>query len=80
MKLKITLLRAFLSVIVVMLFSVAQAQTARVTGRVMADDDKLPLPGVTIQVKGKTTSVQTATDGTYAIQAGKEDILVFRFI
>lgn len=80
MNLKITLLRALFSVIAVMLCTVAQAQTTRITGLVLSDDDKKPLPGVTILVKGKNTSTQTASDGTYAIQASTGDVLVFRSI
>jgi len=80
MKSRTTFLRALFTVMAVLLFTAAQAQTARITGRVLGNDDQQPLPGVTIQVKGKTTSVQTATDGTYAIQASQGDILVFRFI
>lgn len=80
MNLKITFKRSLLSVIALLLFTVVQAQTTRITGRVLSDDDKQPLPGVTILVKGKTISTQSAADGTYSIQAGNGDILVFRSI
>ncbi len=80
MNLKITLMRSLFSVIALLLFTVTQAQTPRITGRVLSDDDKQPLPGVTIQVKGKSISTQTATDGTYSIQSSSGDVLVFRFI
>jgi TonB-dependent SusC/RagA subfamily outer membrane receptor len=80
MKSKITFLRCLFSVIAILLFTVAQAQNARVTGRIVSDDDKLPLPGVTVQVKGKAALAQSDADGAYSIEASANDILVFRFI
>lgn len=80
MKSKNTLLRCLFSVLALLLFTVAQAQTGRITGRIISEDDKLPLPGVTVQVKGKSTLAQTNAEGAYSIEASTNDILVFRFI
>lgn len=80
MKSKNTLLRCLFSVIALLLFTVAQAQTGKITGRVVSDDDKLPLPGVTVQVKGKATLSQTDANGDYSIAAGQGDVLLFRFV
>ena len=80
MKSKNTYLRCLFSVIALLLFTVAQAQTGRITGRVISEDDKLPLPGVTIQVKGKSAATQTNAEGAYSIEASANDILVFRFV
>ncbi|MBP9600701.1 MAG: carboxypeptidase-like regulatory domain-containing protein, partial [Lutibacter sp.] len=44
------------------------------------DSDNLPLPGVTILVKGTTKGAQTDFDGNYTIKATKGDKLVFSFI
>jgi len=53
------------------------AQT--VSGTVI-DDDSMPLPGVTIVVKGTTTGTTTDFDGNYSISASNGDVLVFSFV
>ncbi|SIO13383.1 SusC/RagA family TonB-linked outer membrane protein [Chitinophaga niabensis] len=62
--------------------SKAQAQTppATVTGRVLETGTNLPMPGVTIAVKGTTRKVYSDDNGRYAINAGPNDVLVFSFI
>ncbi|WP_276480962.1 SusC/RagA family TonB-linked outer membrane protein [Paraflavitalea pollutisoli] len=45
----------------------AFSQTRTVTGRVTGSTDNLPLPGVTITVKGTSVSKQSADDGTFSI-------------
>lgn len=44
------------------------------------DIEGKPLPGATITVVGTTRGVITDTDGTYSIEAGPRDKLVFSFI
>ena len=56
------------------------AQSRTVTGTVTGKDDRLPLPGVSVKVKGTTTGVQTTTNGTYSITAPANSTLVFSFI
>jgi len=57
------------------------AQTVQITGKVTSSDDGLPLPGVSVNVKGTTIGVATATDGTYTIQVpANSAILEFKFI
>ncbi|MDP9079584.1 MAG: TonB-dependent receptor [Bacteroidota bacterium] len=56
------------------------AQTQRVTGRIIGADDSKPLPGVNIKIKGTTTGVVSAVDGTYAINAKTGDVLVFSYV
>lgn len=67
----------FLSVFVVQpVFS----QSVTVTGKV-TDGSNVALGGVTVQVKGTTTSTQTANDGTYSITApGPNSTLVFTYV
>ncbi|RIJ50404.1 SusC/RagA family TonB-linked outer membrane protein [Maribellus luteus] len=56
------------------------AQQKSVTGSVK-DESNIPLPGVTVMVKGTTNGTITNTDGTYSINVpGEEAILVFTFI
>ena len=56
-----------------------QAQPA-VTGRVLETGTNLPMPGVTIAVKGTTRKVYSDDNGRYSINAGPNDVLVFSFI
>jgi TonB-linked SusC/RagA family outer membrane protein len=50
-----------------------------ITGTVV-DDKGVPLPGVSIQIKGTTKSVATSNEGTFSISADQGAILVFRYI
>ncbi|MBS9522735.1 TonB-dependent receptor [Litoribacter alkaliphilus] len=51
-----------------------------ITGVVRDAEDNLPLPGVTVQVKGTTRGTITDLDGQYSINASVGETLVFRFI
>ncbi len=44
------------------------------------DETGQPLPGVTVQVKGKTTAVGTDVNGAFTISAGRADILHISFV
>jgi TonB-linked SusC/RagA family outer membrane protein len=59
-----------------MQFSFAQEKT--VTGTVT--EGGLPLPGVSVVVKGTTRGTQTDMDGNYTIKAKTGEVLVFSFI
>ncbi len=59
--------------------SASQDQNDRIKGKV-TDQEGRPLPGVTITIVGTTRGVITDTDGTYSIEAGSGDKLVFSFI
>ena len=57
-----------------------QLQSVIVTGKVI-DDKKLPLPGVTVLLKGTTTSVATDINGNYKITVPDiKGTLIFSFI
>ena len=54
--------------------------TKIVKGRVL-DEEKLPLPGVSVKVKGKAGSTVTDADGNYSISVSQQsDILTFAFV
>jgi TonB-linked SusC/RagA family outer membrane protein len=56
------------------------AQNRTVTGTVTAKDDGLPIPGVTVKIKGTTTGVQTGTNGKFTISVPSGGVLVFSFV
>lgn len=59
--------------------TVSVAVQNSVTGKV-TDDFDLPLPGVSILIKGTTTGVMTDFDGKFTIDAKPEDILVMSYV
>ncbi len=59
----------------------AQAQTREVSGVVKSGEDNLPLPGVSILLKGTTTGTVTDVDGIFRISVpSDESVLLFSFI
>jgi TonB-linked SusC/RagA family outer membrane protein len=74
--------RGMYCLMALLLFSVtAFSQTRTVTGKVINSEDKQPLPGVTVTVKGSTTSTQTGGDGSYSITVpASAKALIFSFV
>ncbi|MDR6783795.1 ferric enterobactin receptor [Pedobacter africanus] len=62
------------------LFMQTFAQQKTITGKVTSSDDGLPIPGVSVKVKGTQTVTQTRSTGQYVIEAKAGDILVFSYI
>lgn len=61
--------------------SLVMAQTVQITGTVTSSDDGLPLPGVTIFVKGTTLGALTDIAGKYFLSVPiKNKTLVFSYI
>ncbi|MCC8424400.1 SusC/RagA family TonB-linked outer membrane protein [Mucilaginibacter sp. UR6-11] len=56
------------------------AQNRTVTGTVTAKDDGLPIPGVTVKIKGASVGVPTDVNGKFSISAPENATLVFSFI
>ena len=57
----------------------AQAQT--VTGTVTGSDDGMPIPGVSVFVKGTTVGTVTQPDGTYSLRVPDDaETIVFSFV
>ncbi|MGA9639579.1 SusC/RagA family TonB-linked outer membrane protein [Flavobacterium sp.] len=69
----LTLLALFFSVSV-------QAQVGVVQGTVLGSDDGMPIPGVTVIVKGQSKGTATDFDGKYTIKAKDGDLLVFSYL
>ncbi|MFD1161164.1 SusC/RagA family TonB-linked outer membrane protein [Hwangdonia seohaensis] len=74
MKTRFTLLLIFL-------FSVhAFAQEILVNGTVVSAEDNIPVPGVSVIVKGTSRGVSTDFDGNYSIKVQSGEVLEFSFL
>lgn len=71
----------YLSVVLMLMLSAGfvQAQDVQVSGTVL-DETGVPLPGVSILLKGTTRGTTTDLDGKYSIAAPSSGVLVFSFI
>ncbi len=56
------------------------AQTKTVTGKVTAESDKTPLPGVNVVIKGTSVGTQTDFDGNYSINVAENAVLQFSYV
>lgn len=59
---------------------ISVAQQSVITGKVISDDEKKPIPGVVVKVYNSETTAITNQDGVFKISARPTDILVFSFI
>jgi TonB-linked SusC/RagA family outer membrane protein len=76
MKLKFN---GFLVLLLVLVAQITFAQERVVSG-VVSDNAGLPLPGVSVLVKGTKSGTQTDFDGKYSIKASSSQVLIFSFI
>jgi hypothetical protein len=76
MKLKFN---GFLVLLVVLVAQITFAQERAVSG-VVSDNAGMPLPGVSVLVKGTKTGTQTDFDGKYSIKASSSQILIFSYV
>jgi TonB-linked SusC/RagA family outer membrane protein len=72
---KILRLLVALSLMVLVLPPALHAQQRTITGTVLSDDNKTPLAGVTIRVKGTRRITQTDANGKFSIQVNAEETL-----
>jgi len=70
----------FLVTFSLLLLSVTALAQTVITGKVTDSKDGSPASGVTVTVRGTTTAVQTAADGTFKINAPANATLVFTSI
>lgn len=69
------------SLFIILLFaSSVMAQDRTITGTVTGKEDGLPLPGVSVKIKGSTVGTTTASDGKYSIRANTGAVLEFSFV
>jgi TonB-linked SusC/RagA family outer membrane protein len=65
---------------IILLTTQTFAQQLTVSGKVTSAEDGLPIPGVSIKVKGSQTVTQTNNNGIYSIKAQSGDMLAFSYI
>ncbi len=71
-------LTVFLACLVLVGITYAQAQTVRITGTVTGSEDGMPIPGVSVVVKGTTSGAATNVDGKYELNvASNAEFLIF---
>lgn len=76
MKLKFN---GFIVLLLVLMAQITFAQERVVSG-IVSDNTGMPIPGVSVLVKGTKTGTQTDFDGKYSIKASPSQILVFTYI
>src|SRR5659263_152859 len=76
MKLKFN---GFLVLFIVLVAQITFAQERVVSG-VVSDNAGLPLPGVSILVKGTNSGTQTDFDGKYSIKASSSQVLIYSYV
>ena len=71
----------FLASFVFLGITFLQAQTVQISGTVTSADDREPIPGTSVSVKGTTIGTSTDFDGRYVLNVPETaTILVFRFV
>lgn len=80
MKKQRLLILCFFSLLVLSIGFSANAQQARITGKVTDAATGEGMPGASVLVKGTTRGMITDLDGNYSIEASSTDVLVFSFI
>ena len=76
-------MKKILMFVLLLLFtgSLVMGQTVQLSGTVTSSDDGLPIPGITVLVKGTTLGALTGPDGKYVLLVPeKTQSLVFSFI
>src|SRR6476620_8281645 len=62
------------------LSKISLAQQSVITGKVISDDDKQPLPGVNVKIYKSDINTITNINGSFKISAKATDILIFSFL
>lgn len=76
MKLK---LNGFLVLFLVLISQISFAQKRTVSG-VVSDNAGIPMPGVSVLIKGTQTGTQSDFDGKYSLKASPDQVLIFSYI
>jgi TonB-dependent starch-binding outer membrane protein SusC len=73
-------LSRYLTVLLMLVTSLAWSQSRTVTGKVTSADDGAGLPGVNVIEKGTNNGTATDADGNYSLNVGSNATLVFSFV
>nr|WP_319398882.1 TonB-dependent receptor [uncultured Carboxylicivirga sp.] len=73
-------MKHLLGIFLLFLTITSQAQETTVTGLVTDGTDGMPIPGVSVVVKGTTVGTITTIEGTYSLVVNQGDVLVFSFV
>ncbi|MDB5020491.1 MAG: SusC/RagA family TonB-linked outer membrane protein [Pedobacter sp.] len=63
-----------------MLLALGVNAQVRITGRITSSDDRQPIPGATIKIKGTNQGTMTDVNGAFSLQASAENVLVISFV
>lgn len=63
-----------------MLSSLIVTAQTRITGKITGSDDKLPVIGASVKIKGTTTGTVSGPDGSFVLNAESGNILVISYI
>jgi TonB-linked SusC/RagA family outer membrane protein len=76
------MLRLFLafSVMLLLLPQVMQAQERTITGTILSEDNKTPLAGVTVRVKGTRKITQTDANGKFTLKVNPGEVLQVTYV
>ena len=72
-------LKGFMLFFFVLILQSSIAQEKKITG-IVSDNAGIPLPGVSVLVKGTRVGAQTDFDGKYVIKASSNQLLIFSYI
>ena len=73
-------LSRYVTVLLVLVTSVAWSQSKTVTGKVTSADDGSGIPGVNVLEKGTSNGTVTDANGSYSISVGASATLVYSFV
>ncbi|HEV9036584.1 MAG TPA: SusC/RagA family TonB-linked outer membrane protein [Puia sp.] len=68
--------RSVIALSVVFLLPLASIAQKLITGHVLSNVDQSPVPGVSVVIKGTRIGTSTAVDGSFALRAKEDDMLV----
>ena len=76
------ILRLFYACLLIFLLlpAAVQAQEKTITGTIVSDDNKTPLQGVTIRVKGTRRTAQTDANGKFSLKVNPGETLIVTYV
>ena len=72
--------RGFLLLCLGMLLAIGTSAQTKITGKVIASDDKLPIVGASIKLKNATGGASTDASGVFSLSVKPTDVLVVSFV